>query len=405
MQSWPTPSIPALPGTGPALHLRDTATGTVRPTAPGPTARMYVCGITPYDATHMGHAFTYVTFDLVNRVWRDAGHDVHYVQNVTDIDDPLLERARQTGQDWEEIAHSQTDLFRHDMEALHVLPPRDYVGAVEAIPSVAGHVERLREQGAVYDVDGDLYFSVHDAPGFGSIAHLDRAEMETIFAERGGDPGRPGKRDPLDCLVWQAPRAGEPSWQTDLGPGRPGWHIECASIALDHLGSGFDVQGGGSDLAFPHHEMSAAEGQVLRDGEPFAQHFVHSAMVHWQGHKMSKSRGNLVFVSRLREQGVDPRAIRLALLAHHYGHDWEWTDEGLADARERLALWQAAVARPTGAPATDTLAAVRAHLADDLHAPEALAAIDKWCRASGDDPTAPGLVADVVDALLGVPLR
>ncbi len=369
---------------------------------------MYVCGITPYDATHMGHAFTYVTFDLVNRVWRDAGHDVHYVQNVTDIDDPLLERAVQTGQDWRAIAERETALFREDMAALNVLPPKDYIGAVESIPSVARHVEDLQAMGAVYAVDSDLYFRVRHDPAFGSVAGLDDATMLAIFAERGGDPARPGKDDPLDCLVWQSARPDEPAWDTPLGHGRPGWHIECAAIALDHLGMTIDVQGGGTDLAFPHHEMSASEAQVLRQAHPFARHYVHSAMVGWQGHKMSKSRGNLVFVSALRHEGVDPMAIRLALLAHHYRTEWEWTQHGLDEAVSRLAAWRAAASAADGSRRRATVAAVRAALADDLRAPDALAAVDAWVTAQqageGDDSDAPGQISDLVDALLGVRL-
>lgn len=408
MKSWETAPIPDLPGSGGVLRLFDTATGQIRATDPGPTARMYVCGITPYDATHIGHAFTYVTFDLVNRVWRDAGHDVHYVQNVTDIDDPLLERAVQTGEDWREIADRETALFREDMTALNVLAPRDYVGAVESIPSVTEHVETLQERGAIYAVDDDLYFRVHADGDFGRISGLDEAEMRATFAERGGDPDRPGKEHPLDCLVWQAARPDEPAWDSALGHGRPGWHIECAAIAVDHLGMTIDVQGGGRDLVFPHHEMSASESQVLTGEHPFARHYVHSAMVSWQGHKMSKSRGNLVFVSALRHEGVDPMAIRLALLAHHYRADWAWTDHGLTGAGERLALWRAAAQCPAGPDGAALLTRVRGVLADDLRTPEALDAIDAWALAatagSDADPTAPALVAAVVDALLGVRL-
>ena len=408
MKSWPGPQIPVVPGTGQQLHLYDTASGTVRPTEPGPTARMYVCGITPYDATHMGHAFTYVTFDVINRVWRDARHDVHYVQNVTDIDDPLLERAVQTGQDWREIADRETALFREDMAALNVIPPQDYIGAVESIPSVAEYVQELQSLGAVYSVDSDLYFRVRRDPDFGAVANLDDAAMLAIFAERGGDPDRPGKEDPLDCLVWQSARPDEPAWDTPLGHGRPGWHIECAAIALDHLGMTIDVQGGGTDLAFPHHEMSASEAQVLRGAYPFARHYVHSAMVGWQGHKMSKSRGNLVFVSALRHADVDPMAIRLALLAHHYRTDWAWTEQGMEGAVGRLALWRAAVAGTSGPDAAPVIERVRAALADDLRTPAALDAIDGWAIAqqsgSGDDAEAPAQIAALADALLGVRL-
>jgi L-cysteine:1D-myo-inositol 2-amino-2-deoxy-alpha-D-glucopyranoside ligase len=402
------PEIPKLPGTGRQLSLFDTASASVRPTEPGPTARMYVCGITPYDATHMGHAFTYVTFDVINRVWRDAGHDVHYVQNVTDIDDPLLERAVQTGQDWRAIADRETALFREDMEALNVLPPRDYIGAVESIPSVARYVADLQAKGAVYAVDSDLYFRVGSDPAFGTVARLPRERMVEIFAERGGDPTPPGKEDPLDCLVWQSARPDEPAWDTPLGHGRPGWHIECAAIALDHLGMSFDLQGGGSDLAFPHHEMSASEGQVLHGSHPFAHHYVHSAMVSWQGHKMSKSRGNLVFVSALRHADTDPMAIRLALLAHHYRSDWAWTEQGLEGATKRLALWRLAASADGGTDVRPVLERVRTALAEDLRTPEALDAMDAWAMANAGsvdgDADAPRLFADIADALLGVHL-
>jgi len=408
MESWPAPNVPELPGAGLPLHLHDTAGGQVRPTTPGSTARMYVCGITPYDATHLGHAATYVTFDLVYRAWLDAGHEVHYVQNVTDVDDPLLERAAATGADWATLAARQTELYRRDMTALRVLPPRHFVGAIEAIPEVGRLVEVLRGKGATYDVDGDVYFPVGADPRFGSVAHLDRPRMIELFAERGGDPSRPGKKDPLDCLLWQAERPGEPSWDSPSGKGRPGWHIECVAIALQHLGPGFDVQGGGSDLAFPHHEMCAAEAQVATGSYPFARAYVHAGMIGLDGEKMSKSKGNLVLVSRLRESGVEPMAIRLALLSTHYRADRDWTDAMLAAGTARVQRWRAAVSRPDGPDATATLAEVRARLADDLDTPGALAAVDAWCAVQesdgGSDMAAPGLVSRAVDALLGITL-
>jgi L-cysteine:1D-myo-inositol 2-amino-2-deoxy-alpha-D-glucopyranoside ligase len=403
--------LPVPTGPRDPLRLFDTASGEVRATAPGSTARIYVCGITPYDATHLGHAATYVAFDLVNRAWRDLGHDVHYVQNVTDVDDPLLERAVATGRDWRELARAETALFAEDMAALDVLPPRDYVGAVESIPSVVTWIERLRGLGAVYAVDGDLYFDAAGAPGFGSVAGLPDDVMAAIFAERGGDPERAGKRHRLDPLLWQAERPDEPAWDTELGHGRPGWHIECTAIALDHLGMAFDVQGGGSDLAFPHHEMCAAQARAATGEAPFAQHFVHTGMVGYQGHKMSKSRGNLVFVSALRREGVPPAAIRLALLAHHYRSDWEWTGADLRAATDRLARWRAALALPDGPPAAEVRAAVRRALAADLDAPAALAAVDAWADAAlvrggsagrPADDAAPGEVAATLATLLGV---
>ena len=410
MRPWPAPFVPALPGRGHALRLHDTATGETRPTAPGPVARMYVCGITPYDATHIGHAATYITFDLVHRAWLDAGHDVHYVQNVTDVDDPLLERAQRDGQDWAELADREVALFREDMTALGVIPPRDYVGVVESVDLIAGSVARLVESGAAYDVDGDIYFAVHSDPRFGALGNLDDETMLALFAERGGDPRRPGKKHPLDCLLWQAARPGEPSWETGgaLPAGRPGWHLECAAIALDRLGATVDVQGGGSDLVFPHHEMSASEAHVLTGEWPFARHYVHAGMVGLDGEKMSKSKGNLVFVSRLRAAGRDPMAVRLAILDHHYRTDWSWTEDQLVAAEARLARWQDAVSRPGGPAADDTVEAVRRHLADDLDAPGALAAVDRWVaeaeRNRGTDEAAPGLVSRAVNALLGVRL-
>ena len=407
MQPWPPVPVPDLPGTGEALRLHDTAAGEVRPTAPGPTARMYVCGITPYDATHVGHAATYVAFDLVHRVWRDAGLDVHYVQNVTDVDDPLLERALRDGVDWRELADRETDLFREDMTSLRVLPPRDLVGAVESMPLIARAVESLRAIGSTYEVDGDVYFAVHSDPRFGGVAHLDDDTMAALSAERGGDPDRPGKKHPLDCLLWASARPGEPSWDpgSSLPPGRPGWHVECAAIALEHLGNGIDVQGGGNDLVFPHHEMSASEAHVLTGEWPFARHYVHAGMVGLDGKKMSKSRGNLVFVAALHH---DPMAVRLALLAHHYRSSWGWTAQDLADAERRLGRWRDAVSRPAGPPGDVVLESLRRHLADDLDAPSALAVVDRWAAdassSGGRDGGAPALVSRAVDALLGVQL-
>jgi L-cysteine:1D-myo-inositol 2-amino-2-deoxy-alpha-D-glucopyranoside ligase len=402
MRAWTGPEVPTIDLTGldvPALQVHDTRSGGLVTSAPQEVARLYVCGITPYDATHLGHAATYLTFDLLQRQWLARGTDVSYTQNVTDVDDPLLERATATGVDWQELAERETELFRTDMTALRVLAPQHYVGAVESIDLVTALVDRLGD--AVYRVDDDLYFDVHADPAFGSVAGLDEAAMRSVFGERGGDPDRPGKRDPLDCLVWQAPRPGEPSWDSPLGPGRPGWHVECAAIALEHLGSDFDVQGGGSDLAFPHHEMSASEARVAT-GQEFARAFVHAGMVGFEGEKMSKSKGNLVLVSRLRESGTDPMAVRLALLAHHYRSDWEWFDTELEQAEARLARWRAAVARDAGPSARRLVGSVLAALADDLDAPRALEVVDAWAASDGDDADAPAVARSAVDALLGV---
>jgi L-cysteine:1D-myo-inositol 2-amino-2-deoxy-alpha-D-glucopyranoside ligase len=412
MQAWQSPAIPSLPRpeNAPPIQVHDTASG--GPVAVGPaegTARIYVCGITPYDATHMGHANTYVSFDLLNRAWRDRGLEVNYVQNVTDVDDPLLERANDTGVSWHELALEQTELFRTDMVALNVVSPDDYIGAVESIPLVTELLEKF-DSDAIYQLEQeprDWYFRVHSDPGFGSVAGLDEEKAVAVFAERGGDPDRPGKKHPLDCLVWQLARDGEPAWDSPFGRGRPGWHIECAAIAEHYLGTHFDVQGGGSDLAFPHHEMSASEA-VVATGQPFAKAFVHAGMVGLDGEKMSKSKGNLVLVSKLRANGTEPMAIRLALLANHYRSDWSWTDQLLSEAEARYDRWNQAVRLSAALPADDVVAEVRAALADDLDAPRALVAIDTWAASSlsidGDDADAPQTIAILSDALLGVRL-
>lgn len=410
--------IPTVPGPVVTVRLRDTASSRLTDGPTGDEVAVYVCGITPYDATHLGHAATYVTFDVLLRLFRDAGQRVTYVQNVTDVDDPLLERAVRDGVDWTELAAMETSLFRQDMEALRVIPPTHYVGVVESINAIAADVEALMDRGCAYTlpvpegsatVDGaqDVYLDVGTCPRFGQVSGWSRDEMVAVWAERGGDPERPGKHDIFDPLLWRAARPGEPQWpHRRLGPGRPGWHIECTSIAMDRLGIPFDIQGGGSDLIFPHHEMSAAQAQALTGATRYASTYVHQAMVSYQGHKMSKSRGNLVLVSALRERGVDPSTIRLALLAHHHGTDWEFVDTDLDAAGQRLAHWREAFAAPAG-PAGDVAAAqVRAALADDLDSPRALAVVDQWAAGAlagqDEDPTAPELVRDLVDALLGV---
>ncbi|HUR52291.1 MAG TPA: cysteine--1-D-myo-inosityl 2-amino-2-deoxy-alpha-D-glucopyranoside ligase [Mycobacteriales bacterium] len=405
MRSWSTVAVPRLPETArEVLRLHDTASEGLVPVRPESVARLYVCGITPYDATHLGHAATYVAFDTLVRVWTDLGLEVRYVQNVTDIDDPLLERAARDGVSWQDVAERETDLFRADMTALRVLPPTWYVGAVEAMDEIVALVSRLQAAGATYAVEGDLYFSVAAAPRFGEVGHLDAATMLRLSGERGGDPERPGKKDPLDCLLWLQQRPGEPGWPSPFGPGRPGWHVECAAMALNRLGDQVDVQGGGSDLVFPHHELSAATAEVASGASPFARAFVHAGMVGLEGEKMSKSLGNLVFVSRLLAAGTDPGALRLALLSRHYRADRMWTGAELSAAEERLARWRAAAARPAAADAQAVLTAVRRALADDLDTPSALEAVDAWALTEGDDAAAPALVRDLVDALLGVAL-
>ena len=372
---------------------------------------MYVCGITPYDATHLGHAATYLAFDLIYRQWLDLGHDVQYVQNITDVDDPLLERAGRDGVDWRDLADREVALFREDMSALRILPPREYVGVTEAIPEVIELVEKMLASGAAYVLEcdyPDVYYRADATPQFGYESGYDRDTMLRLSAERGGDPQRPGKTDELDALLWRAARPGEPSWPSPFGEGRPGWHVECAAIALSRIGSGLDIQGGGSDLIFPHHEFTAAHAECVRGERRFARHYVHAGMIGWDGHKMSKSRGNLVLVSTLRAHGVPPAAIRLGLLAGHYRGDRFWSPQVLDEAIARLHRWRAATALAAGPDATDLIARVRRYLADDLDTPKVLAALDGWATDAleygGHDHEAPALVATAVDALLGVEL-
>ncbi len=410
MQSWPSAPLPALPGRGPELRLHDTSDRQVRPVAAGRTATMYVCGITPYDATHLGHAATYLAFDLIHRLWLDLGHDVVYVQNVTDVDDPLFERAVRDGVGWRDLADREVALFRDDMATLRVLPPHHYVAATEAVADVVEVIEKMLASGAAYTVDdADIYFRADATAQFGYESGYDRATMLALFAERGGDPDRPGKSDQLDALMWRAARPGEPSWPSPFGQGRPGWHVECAAIALSRIGIGVDIQGGGTDLIFPHHVFTAAHAECVSGERRFARHYVHAGMIGFDGHKMSKSRGNLVLVSGLRARGVEPPAIRLSLLAGHYRDDRSFDARVLDEATARLHRWRGATALTCGPDATDTIARVRRYLADDLDTPKALAALDGWVTDAleygGRDTAAPRTVATAVDALLGVDLQ
>jgi L-cysteine:1D-myo-inositol 2-amino-2-deoxy-alpha-D-glucopyranoside ligase len=406
VKSWNRPGVPALPGRGVVPRIWDTASAQLVDARPEGAAQLYVCGITPYDATHIGHAATYLAYDALVRLWLDAGYDVDYVQNVTDVDDPLLERATATGVDWRDLAQSQTDLFRGDMEALSVVPPTHYVAVTEMIEPTAEAVKVLLDRGIGYWVDSDIYFdsaaAASSAPWtLGDECRLERDTMLALSAERGGDPNRPGKRDPLDPLLWRGPRDGEPSWDTVVGAGRPGWHIECTVIAERHLTLPITVQGGGSDLIFPHHEFSDGHAAALT-GTPLAQAYSHAGLVAYHGEKMSKSLGNLVFVSELTAKGVDPRAIRLTILAQPYRLDWEWTDELLIDAQAQLVRWNTwATAATTGGAATELLGDLRATLANDLDTPGAVRLVDGAIKA-GTAATAVDVAA--IDALLGIRL-
>jgi len=412
VKSWTRPLIPRLPGAGPLPHLHDTATNSLQTAspAPGEAASLYVCGITPYDATHIGHAATYLAFDTLVRLWIDAGLDVNYAQNTTDVDDPLLERANDRGLDWRALADNQTDLYRGDMESLGVIPPDHFIAVTEVIDPMADAVATLLERGIGYRLEGDpfadVYFDSAAASRFsdwrlGDESRLDEATMLEFSALRGGDPDRPGKRDPLDPLLWRGARPGEPRWSTVVGTGRPGWHIECSVIAARHLALPATVNGGGIDLVFPHHEFSAGHTAALT-GEHLAGIYAHTCLVSYQGEKMSKSLGNLVFVSELVAAGRDPRAVRLAILGQHHRVPWEWTEDLLTEAEERLARWTGwAAGAPAGLARDNALDELRRILSNDLDTAGALELID--ARIS-DGTAADEVSVAAIDALLGVRL-
>ena len=413
MNSWASVAIPPLDSRFrlPQLSLWDSARLAKHPLVEKDLYRIYVCGITPYDATHLGHAATYLTFDLIHRYLRATGALVRFVQNITDIDDPLLERAARDGQDWRDLAQSQIDLFRGDMVNLHILPPDHYIGVVEAMPLVEASIEKLTAAGTTYLVDKDLYFDVHADSDFGSRSHLSVEKMLEIFAERGGDPTRAGKRDPLDALLWLSHRPGEPAWPSKNGDGRPGWHIECCAIALHYLApdssseTSIDIQGVGSDLIFPHHEMSAVQGKIL-EGREFASHYVHSGMIGLDGIKMSKSLGNLVFVSKLVAAGSDPMAIRWALMESHYSEDRSWSNTLLQGAESWIVRLRAALSMMECAPTDEVIARIIEAQADNLNTVAALSAIKEWvvmCEA-GSTGGAAGELSRAIDSLLGLAL-
>jgi L-cysteine:1D-myo-inositol 2-amino-2-deoxy-alpha-D-glucopyranoside ligase len=355
------------------MRLYDTARGQVVPFTPGPTVTIYTCGITPYDATHVGHAAIYLTYDVLQRRLRDRGHDTRAVRNVTDVDDDILRKARELGVHYLDLAAAETARFDDDMRALDLLAAWSEPRATSAIPDIRGFIGMVLDRGFAYQAGGGVYFDVSKFERFGQVSHYGRDEMLRLAAEHGGNPDDPAKRDPLDFVLWQPSADGEPSWESLWGPGRPGWHIECSALALRELGTTIDLHGGGTDLIFPHHECEAAQSEAAT-GDPFVRHWLHQAMVRMDGEKMSKSLGNLVFVSELRKLW-DPRAIRLAVIRHHYRHPWEWTGEAMPEAGDRLARWQAAAAGDGNGDAA--IDAVRAALDDDLDVPTAVAAIDE----------------------------
>ena len=373
-----TPSAP--------MRLYDTARREVVPFEPGETVKMYTCGITPYDAAHVGYGAMVVTYDLLQRRLRDRGHNTQCVRNITDVDDSILERARQLGVNYLDLAAEEMARIDKSLRALNVLPCWSEPRATSAIPDILGFIGMVLESGHAYQSGGGVYFDVSSFPGFGDVSHYDPEEMLRLASERGGRPDDPNKRNPLDFVLWQPSEADEPSWQSLWGSGRPGWHIECSALALRELGTTIDLHGGGADLIFPHHECERAQSESAT-GEPFVKHWMHQAMVRLDGQKMSKSLGNLVFVSDLLD-GWDPAAIRLALLAHHYRTPWEWTDDVMPEAAARLERWRAAGDGDGG------LEPARAALDDDLDAPAALSAVD--------DAVTAGKGVAAVAALLGV---
>jgi L-cysteine:1D-myo-inositol 2-amino-2-deoxy-alpha-D-glucopyranoside ligase len=351
------------------MRLYDTAERRVVPFTPGPLVTMYTCGITPYDATHIGHAAAYVTYDVIQRRLRDRGHRTQCVRNITYVDDDILRKARELGVHYLDLAAGEIAKFDDDMDALGLLPVWSEPRATSAISDIRGFIGMVLDRGYAYQAGGAVYFDVSRFDGFGRVSHLGRDEMLELARERGGNPDDPNKDDPLDFVLWQPSAPGEPAWESLWGPGRPGWHIECSALALRELGTTIDLHGGGTDLIYPHHECEAAQSEAAT-GERFVRHWVHQAMVRMDGEKMSKSLGNLVFVHRLRESW-DPMAIRLGIVAHHYRDSWEWHDDVLPEAVERLKAWTAAGA---GRGALDE---VRSALDDDLDTPGALAAVDR----------------------------
>ena len=371
------------------LRLWDTARREVVPFEPGPVVTMYVCGITPYDATHLGHAATYLTYDLLIRRLEDLGHEVRMVRNVTDVDDSILPKARELGIPFLDLAEAELNRFRRDMRQLGMRPAHAEPRATETIDRIIAMVEALLDSGHAYLTAGTAYFDVSTAPEFGKLSHYTRDQMLRLAKARGGNPDDPHRRDPLDFVLWQPSLPDEPAWRAPFGVGRPGWHIECSAMATQELGDTIDLHGGGTDLVFPHHECEIAQSEAIT-GQPFVRHWLHSAMVAYEGEKMSMSLGNLVFISDLLEQ-ADPRAIRLALMHHHYRSGFEWYDAEIQDGSALLHRLLAAAAATGGPDASEFARRVRDAIDDDLDAPRALEALDDLASAilsGGDDPNA-----------------
>ena len=357
------------------MKLFDTAQQKIVDFLPNPTVLMYTCGITPYDATHLGHAFTFISYDVLQRRLIDMGHQVKCVRNVTDVDDPLFAKARELGVHYLDLAAGEEARFESDMTALNALPVHSTPRASSAIPDIRGFIGMVIDRGFAYVSGGSVYFDVEKFPQFGSVSHYSRETMIELARERGGNVDDPHKRNPLDFVLWHPSASDEPSWDTMWGAGRPGWHIECSALALRELGTTIDLHGGGSDLIFPHHECERAQSEAAT-GQPFVKHWMHVAMVSMDGHKMSKSRGNLVFVDKLRTQH-DPMAIRLGLIEHHYRTEWEWDDGLMLRNEQRLASWKKSAVISSSQGDEGLLADVRSALDDDLDTPRAVGLIDQ----------------------------
>ena len=350
------------------MRLHDTARRRIVPFEAGPIVKMYTCGITPYDAAHLGHAATYLAYDVLQRRLRDLGHETQCVRNVTDVDDDILRKARELGVYYLDLAAEEVSRFDADMAALGLLPAFSEPRATSAIPDILGFIGMVLDSGHAYRSGGAVYFDVSSFEKFGQVSGYDRVTMLELAAERGGNPDDPNKRDPLDFVLWQPSAPDEPFWDSLWGPGRPGWHIECSALSMRELGETIDIHGGGSDLIFPHHECEAAQSEAAT-GSPFVRYWMHAGMVRLDGTKMSKSLGNLVFVHDLLKDW-EPSAVRLAILAHHYRRDWDWHDGLMPDASHRLQEWRQA------GPGDGALAEARSALDDDLDTPAAIAAID-----------------------------
>jgi L-cysteine:1D-myo-inositol 2-amino-2-deoxy-alpha-D-glucopyranoside ligase len=386
------------------LRLYDTARREIVPFDPPHTVRMYVCGITPYDSTHLGHAAQFLTYDLLIRRLEELGHEVRMVRNITDVDDSILPKARELGVPYLDLAAAETARFRSDMAALEMRPPVAEPRATEAVPQIIDCVGRLLDKGNAYISGGSVYFDVSTFPDFGKLSHYPEDRMIKLARSRGGNPDDPHRRAPLDFVLWQPSLTDEPAWRAPFGAGRPGWHIECSCMALHEHGPTVDLHGGGTDLIFPHHECEIAQSESLT-GEPLSRHWMHSAMVNYEGEKMSKSLGNLVFVSDLLKV-ADPRAIRLALIRHHYRSGFEWYDTDLDEAVALLHRLLAAASKPDGPDPTSFADRVRDAIDSDLDAPRALEALDDLASAilsGGSDTRAPEVLREL-GMLLGVDL-